>query len=119
MSIYSEQPPDGVTREAVWRIPIEGPITYTLPLSPAAQAINRAIMEDSTASVDGYIDPDVHAVACPQCETDRWLTAEGNWRGDEPMRLACRNGHTWTPLPEEPDFGRGLMRQLILTASTQ
>lgn len=115
ISIYSEQPPNG-DADVVWRIPLEGPITYTLPLTPAEQLINNAIMEDSTASVDGYIDPEARTVTCPECAADRDLTALGSWSGAEPMRLACRNGHSWTPLDDDPDFGRGLMRQLILDA---
>ncbi|MGO4755721.1 hypothetical protein AB4212_45220, partial [Streptomyces sp. 2MCAF27] len=111
-----EQPPDGAA-DAVWRIPIEGPVTYTLPLSTTEQLINNAIMEDSTASVESYIEPEVHTAACPECAADRGLSALGSWDGAEPMRLVCPAGHSWTPRAELPDFARGLMRQLILTTS--
>ncbi|MEU9797188.1 hypothetical protein AB0E27_42780 [Streptomyces sparsogenes] len=116
MSIYSEQPPTGAA-DAVWRITVDGTITYTLPLSPAAQAINTGIMEESTASVEAYIEPETHAVVCPECGADHGLIAEGNWRGDVPLRLLCPAGHRWTPRGADPDFGRGLMRQIILDVS--
>lgn len=115
MSIYDEQPPAGVT-DAVWRIPVEGPITYTL-FSPTNQKTNEAIMDDFIASAAAWIEPETRTVACPECEADQNLIAEGNWRGPQPMRLTCPNGHSWTPLPEDPEFGRGLMRRLILAAT--
>lgn len=109
----TEGEPAGQVPGHVWQINVEQIVVERWDADAAR--FNKVVSEDSTISTPNYRnETGLEPVCCPACGSVGPFLAEGAW-GD-PLTLHCRCGVTvMSPLDAaEDDFGRNLLKRLIL-----
>ncbi|MFG3000929.1 hypothetical protein [Streptomyces sp. NPDC048340] len=112
----TDDAPAGHATDHLWQINVSRILVQRWDADAARW--NEAISEDSSISEPNYQhEIGLEALACPACGSREAFLAEGHW--DDPLTLHCRCGVTiMSPSASGPDdFGRLLLKRLILTAA--
>lgn len=112
----TEAAPAGYAADHLWQINVSRILVERWDADAARW--NESVSEDSSISEPNYQhETGLEALACPACGNREAFLAEGRW--DDPLTLHCRCGVTiMSPSAAGPeDFGRLLLKRLILTSA--